>query len=88
MLFFWVCKNILIRQSSVNVIISELEFFQFKIWLKLRAQILSKKSSSMDFLDHIDMEAQQKHKVWLNALLINLYTQTKDQHVIIILKKY
>lgn len=42
----------------------------------------------MDFLDHIDMEAKQKHKVWLNALLINLCTQTKDQHVIIILKKY
>lgn len=42
----------------------------------------------MDFLDHIDMEAQQKHKVWLNALLIHLCTQTKDQHVIIILKKY
>lgn len=32
----------------------------------------------MDFLDHIDMEAQQKHTVWLNALLINLCTQTKD----------
>lgn len=41
----------------------------------------------MDFLHYIDMEAQQKHKVWLNALLIHLCTQTKDQHVIIIKKK-
>lgn len=38
----------------------------------------------MDFLDHIDMAAKQKHNSLANALLINLCTQTKDQHVIII----
>lgn len=39
----------------------------------------------MDFLDHIDMEAQQKHySLAKYTLIINLCTQTKDQHVIII----
>lgn len=39
----------------------------------------------MDFLvnDHVDMAAKQKNIiVWINALLFNLCTQTKDQHVI------